>query len=182
MKKRAKRQRRPSRPKMEESAELELADGHIGTCVLDGESQADNGGDGDMGADFNRRRLQEVIAKIRREAHSEGYDEGYQAALRDLGEIAGSPHAPAPIDDDSYKPRGSRRLAESSVLAILKDNAPRPVGPTEALHIAKKERGEEFSFTTYRRAFRSLEEQGVIEEVSGTKTWRLVSNGLRSVK
>lgn len=145
-----------------------------------------------MANDLHKRKLQEATLKIKRDAHAdgyaEGYEDGYQAAVKEMTEFAGGAEVSAPkkvrsdrIRDD-YRPKIPRGVAAKLAREVLQSIAPRAAGPTEVMHMIKRDKEMEIPFTTVRRGFDQLQRDGEIEEVEDTKTWRLVTQGIRTVK
>jgi hypothetical protein len=124
-----------------------------------------------------KQQLRAQLDAAIRKAKAEGYEAGYEAAVRDLSEAAaaGVTVASVPKVASDYVPKPPRGTNAKIVLEVLRSIAPRAAGPTEIIAIVKKVKGIEMPFTSVRHAIEQLEKQkGEIEQVGDTKTWRVV--------
>jgi hypothetical protein len=140
-------------------------------------------------------QFREYIEAVRRAA----YAEGYAAAKMEFMLSEGAPVAPAGRDQNPRSsthsapfgesssdyvpktiPRGkTRKLVEQYLRAI----APRDVTATEIVEMTKRREGIELASTSVRRALDFLKNEGLADEISDTKTWKLTSAAsIRSVK
>jgi hypothetical protein len=71
-------------------------------------------------------------------------------------------------------PRMSSGALNQIVANAYKSIFPSPASPTTIQIWIRDNRGEELAFTSLRRAIERLTEQGVLQEVSGTKTWLFI--------
>jgi hypothetical protein len=130
-----------------------------------------------------RAQLTAQLDAAIRKAKAEGFQAGYEAAVRDLSKAAAAgvpapPHSKVATD---YVPKPPRGTNAKIVLEVLRSIAPRAAGPTEILATVKKSKGIEMPFTSVRHAINQLEKKkGEIEQVDDTKTWRIVAKNSKS--
>ncbi|MSP48387.1 MAG: hypothetical protein EXQ95_03560 [Alphaproteobacteria bacterium] len=96
---------------------------------------------------------------------------GISVSAKTAAPLARTSSSPPPNGD--YVPRLPRGRTRRLVQDFLEGIAPKAAGATEIQHGVRKASGVSVPGTSIRRCLEALREEGAIEEVDDTRTWRI---------